>query len=59
METPGEVYVVLVVWRPLVKSDVVLEVSRPLVKSDVVLEVWRPLVVKSDVVRCTRCGDPW
>ena len=39
METPGEVYVVLVVWRPLVKSDVVLEVSRPLVKSDVVLEV--------------------
>ena len=53
METPGEVYVVLVVWRPLVKSDVVLEVSRPLtvvlVKSDVVLEVWRPLV-KSDVV---------
>ena len=45
METPCEVYVVLVVWRPLVKSDVVLE----LCKSDVVLEVWRPLV-KSDVV---------
>ena len=36
METPGEVYVVLEVWRPLVKSDVVLEVWRPLVKSDVV-----------------------
>ena len=45
METPCEVYVVLVVWRPLVKSelesDVVLEVWRPLVKSDVVLEVWK------------------
>ena len=44
MKTPGEVYVVLEVWRPLVKSDVVLEVWRPLVKSDVVLD-W--------------CGDPW
>ena len=39
METPSEVYVVLEVWRHLVKSDVVLEVWRPLLKSDVVLEV--------------------
>ena len=31
MKTPGEAYVVLVVWKHLVKSDVVLEVS--LVKS--------------------------
>ena len=43
METPGEVYVVLVVWRPLVKSDVVLELWRPLVKFTLY----------------SRCGDPW
>ena len=33
MKTPGEAYVVLVVWKHLVKSDVVPEVWRSLVKS--------------------------
>ena len=56
METPGEVYDVLEVWRHLVKSDDVLEVGRPLVKSDVVLEVWRHLVKPT---LYSWCGDPW
>ena len=43
MENPGEVYVVLEMWRPLVKSDVVLEVWRPRVKFT--LYSW--------------CADPW